>query len=145
VLLKIQLLWDVTSYRLVSSYRRFGGSQCRQCPGQAVEKRTLLHCLTIKMSAPLSYEKSVCSTRQGLTTTTCVFYYGADNIPPMDTILSQENFAHHLKICLTLSLLMSYIYIYIYIYGVPSKARNLTYIYGRDFYWGFCFLNRAFC
>jgi hypothetical protein len=23
-------------------------------------------------------------------------------------------------------------YIYIYIYGAPSKARNLTYIYGRD-------------
>jgi hypothetical protein len=40
---------------------------------------------------------------------------------------------------LTLSLLMSYIY------GAPSKARNLTsYIYERDFYWGFCFLNRAF-
>jgi hypothetical protein len=34
---------------------------------------------------------------------------------------------------LTLSLLMSYIYIYIYIYGATSKARNLTYIYGRDF------------
>jgi hypothetical protein len=32
---------------------------------------------------------------------------------------------------LTLSLLMSYIY------GAPSKARNLTYIYGRDFYWEF--------
>jgi hypothetical protein len=41
--------------------------------------------------------------------------------------------------CLTLSLLMSYIY------GAPSKARILTsYVYGRDFYWGFCFLNRAF-
>jgi hypothetical protein len=40
---------------------------------------------------------------------------------------------------LTLSLLMSYIY------GAPSKARNLTsYIYGRDFYWGFCLFNRAF-
>jgi hypothetical protein len=40
---------------------------------------------------------------------------------------------------LTLSLLMSYIY------GAPSKAKNLTsYIYGRDFYWGFFFLNRKF-
>jgi hypothetical protein len=33
----------------------------------------------------------------------------------------------------------------LYIYGAPNKAKNLTsYIYGRDFYWGFCFLNRAF-
>jgi hypothetical protein len=42
---------------------------------------------------------------------------------------------------LTLSLLTSYIY------GAPSKARNLTYIYiymDENFYWGFCFLNRAF-
>jgi hypothetical protein len=40
---------------------------------------------------------------------------------------------------LTLSLLMSYIY------GAPNKDRNLTsYTYGRDFYLGFCFLNRAF-
>jgi hypothetical protein len=42
-------------------------------------------------------------------------------------------------ICINLSLLMSYIY------GAPSKARNLTsYIFGRIFYWGFCFLNREF-
>jgi hypothetical protein len=40
---------------------------------------------------------------------------------------------------LTLSLLTSYIYIYIYlfiysfIYGTTSKARNLMYLYGRDF------------
>jgi hypothetical protein len=50
---------------------------------------------------------------------------------------------------LTLGLLMSYIY------GAPSKARNLTsyrYIYicvcvcvDEIFYWGFCFLNHAFC
>jgi hypothetical protein len=39
---------------------------------------------------------------------------------------------------LTLILLMSYIY------GAPSKARNLTYIYGQDFYWGFYFFNREF-
>jgi hypothetical protein len=40
---------------------------------------------------------------------------------------------------LTLSLLISYIH------GAPSKARNLiSYIYGRDFYWGFCFLNHVF-
>jgi hypothetical protein len=40
---------------------------------------------------------------------------------------------------LTLNVLMSYIY------GAPNKARNLTsYIYGRDFLLGFCFLNRAF-
>jgi hypothetical protein len=40
---------------------------------------------------------------------------------------------------LTLNLLMSCIY------GAPSRARNVTsYIYGPDFYWGFCFLNRAF-
>jgi hypothetical protein len=54
---------------------------------------------------------------------------------------------------LTLSLLMSYIYIYmcvcvcvyVCVYAATSKARNLTlYIYGWDFYWGFCFLNRAF-
>jgi hypothetical protein len=32
-----------------------------------------------------------------------------------------------------------------YIYVALSKARNLTsYIYGRDFFWGFCFLKRAF-
>jgi hypothetical protein len=31
----------------------------------------------------------------------------------------------------------------IYVYVAPSKDRNLTsYIYGQDFYWGFCFLNR---
>jgi hypothetical protein len=43
---------------------------------------------------------------------------------------------------LTLSLLMSYIYIYtyIYIYGAPSKARNLTYICGRDFLLGILLL-----
>jgi hypothetical protein len=41
---------------------------------------------------------------------------------------------------LTLSLLMSYLRVN----GAPSKARNLTSIYGRDFYLGFCFLNRAF-
>jgi hypothetical protein len=35
------------------------------------------------------------------------------------------------------------VYIYIYIYGAHSEARNLkSYIY--IFYWGFCFLNRAF-
>jgi hypothetical protein len=48
---------------------------------------------------------------------------------------------------LTLSLLMSCIYIYmcVCVCVAPSKARNLTsYIYGRDFYWGFCFLNREF-
>jgi hypothetical protein len=43
---------------------------------------------------------------------------------------------------LTLSLLMSFTY------RAPSKARNLTsYIYthmDKIFYWGFCFLNRAF-
>jgi hypothetical protein len=39
-----------------------------------------------------------------------------------------------------------------YVYGAPSKAGNLTsyiyiyiYIYMDEiFYWGFCFLNRAF-
>jgi hypothetical protein len=30
-----------------------------------------------------------------------------------------------------------YIYIYIYIYGAHNKSRNLTYIFGRDFYWDF--------
>jgi hypothetical protein len=35
---------------------------------------------------------------------------------------------------LTLSLLMSYIY------GAPSKARNLTYIYGQDFLLGILLL-----
>jgi hypothetical protein len=41
---------------------------------------------------------------------------------------------------LTLSLLISYIY------GAASKGRNLMlYIYMDEiFYWGFCFLNRAF-
>jgi hypothetical protein len=43
------------------------------------------------------------------------------------------------KVTLTLSLLMSNIY------GAPSKARNLSHIYvDGTFYWGFCFLNRAF-
>jgi uncharacterized MAPEG superfamily protein len=52
--------------------------------------------------------------------------------------LAHENKKENWKI-LTLSLLMSYIY------GAPSKAINLTScIYGRDFYWGFYFLNRAF-
>jgi hypothetical protein len=41
------------------------------------------------------------------------------------------------SIVLTLNLLMSYI---IYIYGAPSKARNLTYIYGRDFLLGILLL-----
>jgi hypothetical protein len=40
-----------------------------------------------------------------------------------------------------LSLLLQYI-----LYGAPIKARNVTsYIYMDEiFYWGFCFLNRAF-
>jgi hypothetical protein len=59
-----------------------------------------------------------------------------DLVKPTDPFL--------INMCLNFSLLLSYIYIYIYIYGAPSKTRNLTYIYGRYFYWGFCFLNRAF-
>jgi hypothetical protein len=50
-----------------------------------------------------------------------------------------DNWGMHKNSSLTLSLLM-------YTHGAPSKARNLTScIYGRDFfYWGSCFLNRAF-
>jgi hypothetical protein len=46
------------------------------------------------------------------------------------------------KYTLTLSLLMPYIYIYIYIYiyGAPSKARNVTCIYERDFLLGILLL-----
>jgi hypothetical protein len=67
--------------------------------------------------------------------------HGQQNIQTMINIHSSSHKASAATVWgLPLSLLMSYTY------GAPSKARNLTsYIYMDEiFYWGFCFLNRAF-
>jgi hypothetical protein len=61
--LKVLVVWHVTPYRLVSSFRRFKGTQYLYHKGQAVEEDYF----TLKMEALRSRETSVTNRRYGAT------------------------------------------------------------------------------